>query len=44
MLLKDQELMQLEGGNKYTILAIIGAVGVFVAGIIDGILRPLKCN
>lgn len=44
MKLNDAELMAIEGGIKYTLLAAIGAIGVFIAGVIDGILRPLKCN
>lgn len=44
MILKENELMDIEGGVKYSILLAIGAVGVFIAGVIDGILRPLKCN
>ena len=44
MILTEQELLQIEGGVKYTLMAVLGAVGVFIAGVIDGILRPLKCN
>ncbi len=44
MKLSEQQLMSIEGGIKYTVLAIIGAIGVFIAGVVDGILRPLKCN
>lgn len=44
MILTEQELTNIEGGAKYTILAAIGAVGIFIFGVIDGILRPLKCN
>lgn len=44
MILKDNDLMEIQGGAKYSILIAIGAIGVFIAGVIDGILRPLKCN
>jgi hypothetical protein len=44
MKLTNEELLKLEGGIKYSILAIVGTIGVFIAGVIDGILRPLKCN
>ncbi len=45
MYLKEQELNQIVGGGiSYTLLGILTAVGVFVAGVVDGILRPLKCN
>ena len=44
MILKEQELQNITGGGiSYSILGIIGAIGVFIAGV-DGILRPLKCN
>ena len=32
------------GGIKYGILAGIGMAITFIAGIVDGFLRPLKCN
>lgn len=45
MILKEQELQNITGGGiSYSILGIIGAIGVFIAGVVDGILRPLKCN
>lgn len=45
MILKEKELLEIEGGAiRYGILLGIGAIGVFIAGIIDGIIRPLKCN
>ncbi len=45
MILKEKELLEMEGGAiHYAILATIGAIGVFLAGVVDGILRPLKCN
>ncbi len=44
MKLNEQELLSIEGGIKYSILAIVGAVGIFIAGVVDGFLRPYKCN
>ena len=45
MILKEQELQNITGGGiSYSILGIIGAIGVSIAGVVDGILRPLKCN
>jgi len=44
MILKEQELMNINGGAKYSLIAVVGAIGVFIVGVIDGILRPLKCN
>ena len=45
MILKDNELYEINGGGmKYGILAGIGMLITLVAGIVDGYLRPLKCN
>ena len=32
------------GGFKYGIAIAIGAAITFIIGVIDGYLRPLKCN
>ena len=44
MILKETELEQIQGGASRGLLIAIGAIGVFIAGVVDGILRPLKCN
>lgn len=45
MILKEQELETIVGGGvSASVVGIIGAIGVFLAGVVDGILRPLKCN
>ncbi len=45
MVLKEQELEKVVGGGiGYSVVAILGAIGVFIAGVVDGILRPLRCN
>lgn len=44
MILKENDLLKIQGGAKYTFLLAIGAIGVFIAGVIDGIFRPFKCN
>lgn len=44
MILKENDLLKIQGGAKYTFLFAVGAIGVFIAGVIDGFLRPLKCN
>jgi len=43
--LKDNELLNLNGGavNKSLIFGLL-ALGTLVIGIIDGLLRPLKCK
>lgn len=44
-ILNDCELMSIEGGAiKKSLIVGLVAIGVLVAGIIDGLLRPLKCN
>ena len=43
--LNDKELMNVEGGAIKAGLIIGIAAGVtFIIGLIDGIIRPLKCN
>lgn len=45
MVLNEEELVSITGGAiKATALAIIGGVVTFIIGVIDGYLRPLKCN
>ena len=43
--LEKEELLNISGGGfKWGIGMIIAAGATFIAGIIDGILRPLRCN
>lgn len=43
-MLNNDELSMISGGAiKWTIGLIIGALGAFLAGVLDGYLRP-KCN
>lgn len=44
MQLNQEELINIEGGAIRAWLIIGVGVAVFVAGVIDGYLRPLKCN
>ena len=46
MVLKTEELKGIVGGSagKIGIGLILAALGSFIVGIIDGYLRPLKCN
>lgn len=47
MKLNELELKKINGGGVLTTLGIIGlvAAGVtFIIGVIDGYIRPLKCN
>ena len=44
-MLTDKELCEVSGGAiKWTVALIIGSVITFIAGIVDGYFRPLKCN
>ena len=43
--LNDKELMNINGGGINIGLVVGIAAGVtFLIGVIDGIIRPLKCN
>ena len=43
--LNDKELMNINGGGVNIGLVVGIAAGVtFLIGLIDGIIRPLKCN
>ncbi|MBQ3021004.1 MAG: hypothetical protein IJD92_02115 [Bacilli bacterium] len=47
MVLETEELMNINGGANgkgVGIGIIIAAIGSFIIGLIDGFLRPLKCN
>lgn len=43
MLLTNNELVNISGGG-YKWCVILGAAMSFIIGIIDGYIRPLKCN
>ena len=41
----DKELLEIQGGVvSWGLIAGIGSLVVFIIGVIDGYLRPLKCN
>ena len=44
--LNDEEMMKVDGGFFWTLgrvtMAILGTT--FISGVIDGFIRPLKCN
>jgi len=43
--LSVKELENINGGAiKWGVIAAIGAGITFIIGVIDGIVRPLKCN
>ncbi|MBQ9834554.1 MAG: class IIb bacteriocin, lactobin A/cerein 7B family [Bacilli bacterium] len=42
--LTDNDLRIVEGGGiKVGVLAAIAGFGVFIIGVFDGLIRPLKC-
>ena len=42
--LNDKELMTITGGFSFGLGIAIGAGITFLIGVIDGFVRPLKCN
>ena len=47
MVLSDTDTMIISGGGTGRNIGlgiILSAIGSFIVGIIDGYLRPLKCN
>ncbi len=42
--IKNDKLVNIDGGISTWGAIGIGAAVVFVIGVIDGIFRPLKCN
>ena len=43
--LSNEELMKVNGGAiSAAVVAGLAAVGIFIIGVIDGILRPLACH
>lgn len=44
MELSKNELMNVKGGiGAWTVIGIIAGV-IFIIGVVDGYVRPLKCN
>ena len=45
MQLNDNDLMAINGGAiKWGVIGLIVGASAFIAGIIDGYLRPFKCR
>lgn len=42
-IIQNKELDNINGGGKLLWYAL-GAIGILVVGIIDGIINPQKCN
>ena len=43
-MLSDKELSQVTGGKGWEGYGLLVAVISFIAGILDGYFRPIKCN
>lgn len=42
--LEEYELKELKGGAGIGTYILIGGLIVFLIGVVDGYIRPLKCN
>lgn len=42
--LTDKEMMQMQGGLKMNLVVAVASVVTFLIGLVDGYMRPLKCN
>lgn len=42
--INDKELKAIKGGAGVGTYILIGGLIVFIIGVIDGYVRPLKCN
>ena len=43
-MLTKEELLEVKAGASWGVIATITGIVVFIVGVIDGYLRPLKCN
>ncbi len=44
-MLTEEEMFNIDGGKiSWQLVGIVGTIITFIAGIVDGYLRPLKCN
>lgn len=44
MKLSNEELKNISGGISISLIAGIGAILALLAGLLDGITRPLRCR
>ncbi len=44
MKLTSEELKEIQGGSTTAIILGVIALGTIIAGIIDGLVRPLACH
>ena len=41
--LDNEKLLEVSGGGKGLVLGFLAA-GIFIVGVVDGIIRPYKCR
>ena len=41
--LSNEKLLEVSGGGKGLALGLLAA-GIFIVGVVDGIIRPYKCR
>lgn len=42
--LNKEELINIKGGLSFKVALCLGAAFVFIVGVFDGYIRPLRCN
>ncbi len=43
-ILSRKELLQVTGGDGFSLYVALGGVATFIIGAVDGFFRPLKCR
>ena len=44
-MLTNEEMLNINGGGiNWSVISVVGAGIALIAGIVDGFLRPLRCN
>ena len=43
-MINNDELVNIQGGSKALLAGIIGSVITFFIGVVDGYVRPKKCD
>lgn len=44
-MLQEKELINITGGKaSYSLFLVLGGIVTFLIGVVDGYMRPLKCN
>lgn len=43
-MMNQEELMKIKGGANWVAIGVVSTLVSFLIGLLDGYLRPLKCN